>query len=127
MSNHSQRNILATWDKVLAAAQANQEDLAIVEGPRVQLEAGVRDLRTLLAERAKLSSEMQRKTSEMWDLIDRGNALVIRIRAGAKGRYGHRSEKLEEFGISLRYRRKRSRDHPADCRQTGAPRNPTAP
>jgi hypothetical protein len=127
MSNNSQRNILATWDKVLAAAQANQEDLAIVEEPRVQLEAGVQDLRTLLAERAKLSSEMQRKTREMWDLIDRGNALVIRIRAGAKGCYGHRSEKLEEFGISSAYRRKRPREHPAGCRQTGAPRNPTAP
>ncbi|MFL6232046.1 MAG: hypothetical protein ACJ76N_02845 [Thermoanaerobaculia bacterium] len=128
MSNNSQRNILATWDKVLAATQANQEDLAIVEEPRVQLEASVKDLRTLLAERARLSSEMLRKTREMWDLIDRGNALVIRIRAGAKSRYGIHSEKLEEFGIAPVYRRKPPRDRPAAaCRKAGAPRNPTAP
>lgn len=126
MPRNSRQAVLATWDQVLAAAQANQEDLAIVEEPRVQLEAGARDLRALLAERAKLSSEMVRKTREMWDLIERGNALAIRIRAGAKGRYGPYSEKLEEFGITI-YRRKRPRDHPAGCRQTGAPRNPTAP
>jgi hypothetical protein len=126
MSKSAQRDILALWDKVVTAAQANREDLAIIEEPRVQLEASVEDLRKLLAERARLSSEMLRKTREMWDLIDRGNALTIRIRAGAKSRYGPYSEKLEEFGIPV-YRRKPPRDHPAGRRQTGAPRNPTAP
>jgi len=127
MPKDSNQVILATWDQVLAAAQANREDLTIVEEPRVQLEASAQDLRALLAERAKLSSEMLRKTREMWALIDRGNALAIRIRAGAKGRYGPYSEKLEEFGITI-YRRKPPRDPPAvGCRQTGAPRNPTAP
>jgi hypothetical protein len=125
MPRNSKRDILSTWDQVLAAAQANREDLAIVEEPRVQLEASVEDLRTLLSERARLSSEMLRKTREMWDLIDRGNALVFRIRAGAQSRYGIHSDKLAELGISTR---KPLRDRPAaGRRQTGAPRNPTAP
>jgi hypothetical protein len=129
MSNNSQRNILATWDKVLAAAQANQEDLAIVEEPRVQLEASMQDLRALLTERARLSAEMLRKTGEMWDLVERGNALVFRIRAGAQSRYGIHSDKLAEFGLApVRRRGRPRRDGPTvACRQTGAPRNPTAP
>jgi hypothetical protein len=128
MSKNAKRDILAAWDQVLAAAQANREDLAIVEEPRVQLEASVGDLRSLLSERARLSSEMLRKTRQMWDLIDRGNALVFRIRAGAQSRYGIHSDKLAEFGVSPVRRRKPPRDRPPmGCRKAGAPRNPTAP
>ena len=127
MSSNSKRSILAAWDQVLAAAQANREDLAIVEEPRVQLEASVEDLRILRSQRARLWSETMGKTQEIQSLIDRGNNLVSRIRAGAKSRYGIHSEKLTEFGMTP-VRRQRSRDHPeAGCEETGAPWNPTAP
>lgn len=127
MSNNSKQSILSTWDRVLAAAKANREDLAIVEEPRARLEASARDLRSLLDERLRLKAEMLRKTQEMRSLIGEGNDLVIRVRAGAKSSYGIHSEKLKEFGMHpVRRRKPRSRP-PAGCRETGAPRNPTAP
>ena len=127
MSNNGKRSLFDTWDQVLGAAWANREDLAIVEEPRAQLEASAQDLRALQAERVRLSAEMRRKTEEIQSLIERGNELVGRIRAGAKSRYGIHSEKLTEFGMTP-VQRQRSRDHPGeDCRETGAPRNPTAP
>jgi hypothetical protein len=127
MSNNSKQSVLSTWDQVLAAAQANEEDLAIVAEPRARLAESVELLRILLCQRARLQSEALARTQQIRSLIDSGNDLVFRIRAGARSRYGIRSDKLRAFGMAP-VRRGTSRDHPdASCDETGAPRNPIAP
>jgi hypothetical protein len=124
MSKSSQQSILSTWDQVLAAAQANEEDLAIVAEPRTHLEESVESLRILLSQRARLRSEIQLKTQQIRSLIDSGDDLVRRIRAGARSQYGIHSDKLRELGMTP-VRRGKSRDHPgAGCDEAGAPRNP---
>ena len=125
MSNNSKQSILSTWDQVLAAAQANEEDLAIVEEPRARLEESVELLRILLSQKVRLRSEAQLTTQKIRSLIDSGNDLVRRIRAGARSRYGIHSDKLRAFGVAPRGK---SRDRPgAGCDEAGAPRNPIAP
>jgi len=127
MSNNSKQIVLSTWDQVLAAAQANEEDLAIVAEPRARLAESVERLRILLCQKARLRSEAQLTTQQIRSLIASGNDLVFRIRAGARSRYGIRSDKLREFGMAP-IRRRKSRDRPgAGCDEAGAPRNPIAP
>ena len=125
MSKKSKQTVLSTWDQVLAAAQANEEDLEIVAEPRARLAESVELLRILLCQRARLRSEALAMTQQIRSLIDSGNDLVIRIRDGAKSSYGTRSDKLREFGVAPRGK---SRDRPgAGCDKAGAPRNPIAP
>ncbi|PYQ56671.1 MAG: hypothetical protein DMF53_24800 [Acidobacteria bacterium] len=65
MSNNSKQSILSTWDQVLAAAQANEEDLAIVAEPRARLAESVERLRILLCQKARLRSEAQLTTQQI--------------------------------------------------------------
>jgi hypothetical protein len=119
---------MTTWDRLLAAVEANREDLPQVEALHVELEASLTDLRILHARRATLQREMLVRTQELKILAAQGRDLAVRIRYVIRARYGFRSDKLLEFGIKpIPERRPRHRRSPPDRLETEAPRNPTAP
>ncbi|HTG35803.1 MAG TPA: hypothetical protein VLB76_23000 [Thermoanaerobaculia bacterium] len=128
MSDNSLTGILSDWDGLLAAVEANREDLPYVEPCRVLLEASLTDLRALHARRATLQAELRRSTRDLRDLVACGRDLAVRVRYGVRSRYGFRSDKLAEFGIrpSRKGRSPRGRPAPGNG-EKGAPRNPTAP
>jgi hypothetical protein len=120
--------LMSTWGRLLAAVEANREDLPQVEGFRGELEASLTDLRILHARRATLQREMLVRTQELKVLAAQGRDLAVRIRDGVRARYGFRSDKLLEFGMQpIPERRSRRRHPPPDPVETKAPRNPTAP
>jgi hypothetical protein len=128
MSETSWTGIMTTWDRLLAAVEANRQDLPQVEALHVELEASLTDLRILHARRATLQREMLVRTQELKILAAQGRDLAIRIRYVIRARYGFRSDKLLEFGIKpIPERRPRRRRSPPDRLETEAPRNPTAP
>ena len=113
MSEQSLAGILSTWDQLLAAVEANQEDLPHVEPWRVQLEASLTDLRALHARRATLHAEMCQSTQDLQDFLALGKDLAARVRYGVRAQYGFRSDKLIEFGMKPSRKGKPSRDRPA--------------
>jgi hypothetical protein len=128
MSETSWAGLMSAWGRLLAAVDANREDLLQVEAFRVQLEASLTDLRILHARRATLQREMLVRTQELKVLTAQGRDLAVRIRDGVRSRYGFRSDKLLEFGMQpIPERRPRRRHSPPDPVETKAPRNPTAP
>jgi len=127
MSETSWAGIMSAWGRLLAAVDANREDLLQVEDFRVQLEASLADLRILHARRATLQREMLVRTKELRVLADQGKDLAVRIRHMVRARYGFRSQKLRQFGIKpVDRRRPRNRSAPKIVK-TKAPRIPTAP
>jgi len=128
MSDNSLAGILSDWDGLLAAVEANREDLPHVEPCRVQLEASLMDLRALHARRATLQAELRRSTRDLRDLVAGGRDLAARVRYGVRSRYGFRSDKLTEFGIRPSRKGRSPRGRPAPgSEEQGTPRNPTAP
>jgi len=129
MSETSWAGIMSAWGRLLAAVDANREDLLQVEAFRVELEASLGDLKVLHARRATLQREMLLRTKELRVLAAQGKDLAVRIRDGVRARYGFRSPKLRQFGMKPVDRRRplwRRRSTP-DPIEAKAPRNPTAP
>jgi hypothetical protein len=117
----------AGWDQLLAAVEANRADLPEIEIFRVQLEANLEDLRALHAQRATLQANALRVTQDLKHARDQGMALASRLREWVRCRYGIRNDKLIEFGIKPR-RKRRSRGKPVEeGGEERAPRKPTEP
>lgn len=116
----------ATWEKLLAAIEANRSELPHVGIYSEQLETQLGDLRAELARRAVLQAEMRRSTRAVNDLLTAGRNLASRISNYLKASYGPQSDKLLEFGIKPIRKRRPGSDEP-DLRkeERGAPWNPT--
>jgi hypothetical protein len=115
--------ITAEWEQLLAAVEANRDELPQVEAYRVQLEASLEDLRVLQVQRATLEANRLRATRDLKVSLDRGKALAGRLREWIRGWYGS-GDKLIEFGMKPR-RKRRARGRPG--KEEGAPRKPTEP
>jgi hypothetical protein len=105
MKVNSRDEMMSAWEQALAALTANQADLPHVEDQGVELAATLEELRKLRSRKALLREEMSSNTQKLNDVVARGNDLLARVRAGARGWYGRRSEKLEEFGMKPLRRR----------------------
>jgi hypothetical protein len=84
----------------------------------------VEDLRAVHAHRAALQANTLRATQDLNIALDQGSALASRLRAWIHGQYGSRGDKLIEFGMKPRLKRK-PRGKPE--KEEGAPRKPTEP
>jgi hypothetical protein len=119
--------ITADWEQLLAAAEANRDDIPQAEAFRVQLEASLEDFRALHAQRAALEANRLRSTQELKIALDRGVVLAGRIRAWVRGQYGIHDDKLVEFGMKP-WRKRKPRGRPAaGGGEERAPRKPTEP
>jgi hypothetical protein len=116
--------VTASWEQLLSAVEANRDELPQVETFRVQLEACLDDLRAAHAQRAALEANRLRATRDLKIALDQGTALASRLRAWARGQYGNRGDKLIEFGMKPRCKRK-PRGRPG--KEERAPRKPTEP
>ncbi|MFL6235343.1 MAG: hypothetical protein ACJ76N_19565 [Thermoanaerobaculia bacterium] len=106
MSKSSQEGTLSDWDQLLAAVEANQEDLPHVGGLRAQLAERVAGIRTLQTERDLLRMELQGTTPRLQQALAKGRDLASRLRAFVRSTYGIHSDKLIEFGIKPLGRKK---------------------
>lgn len=127
MSTSSYACALADWEELLAALEANQDDLSLVDPYSAHLRAELSNLRTALARQSALRAEMLQATQDVHCYVALGKDLTRRIRDWLRSQYGHRSEKLTEFGIKPIRRRHPPRVRPvSETAGHETPRNPTS-
>jgi hypothetical protein len=127
MSKDSYAQTLTGWEELLAAIEANKSDLSPVDPYSVQLEAELSDLKAALARRSALRAELLQTTKNIRCYVALGKDLTIRIRGWIRSQYGHRSEKLAEFGIKPHRKRRPPRARPvSEAPEQGAPWSPTS-
>ncbi len=90
---------MAQWGLLKQGLTANAADLAFLEAERTQFTALLASLGTLDAQQEALKAQLQQVTQELDTKVGQATALESRLRASIKGKYGAKSEKLEEFGI----------------------------
>lgn len=81
------------------ALAANAPELPHLEPKRLRLDELLVEVRGLTAEQASLAARKQEVSKRLAELMGEGNKLVAFLDAGVKQHYGHRAEKLVEFGL----------------------------
>ncbi len=93
---------LSQWEQLIAACEANAEDLDFL----LELQAELRDLseraKELSVQQDALNAQKQQVTRDLDQVKEQGRALALRLRDGVRSRYGKRSAKLAELGIKPR-------------------------
>jgi hypothetical protein len=113
-------SILAHWERLLAGAEANRDDLPALEPYRVQLEAALADTKGVYERRMGLQVEALRATQELRSLIRLGRDLAARFESEVRLLYGRRSPKLVEFGMKTFFRGAKPKARPG-CGVEGCP------
>ena len=107
-SGNSLTDFVARWERLLAGAEANKDDMPALERWRTQLEAAASDVKAACQRRDQLEAEAREATRELRTLFGLGRDLASRFQSGVRLLYGRRSPKLREFGMKplLRTRKK---------------------
>jgi hypothetical protein len=124
-SKHSLTSILAHWEKLLAGAEANRDDLPALEPYRAQLAAALADTKEAYERRASCQTEARKGTQELRAVIRLGRELAARLESGVQLLYGRRSPKLAEFGMKALFRRAKPKAG-CGCGVEGCPLEATA-
>lgn len=114
-------DFVARWERLLAGAEANEDDMQALERWRSQLEAAVGDLKTACQRRDQLEAEAREATRELRALFGLGRDLASRFESGVRLLYGRRSPKLVEFGMKVLLPRGKKKKAPAGCKVQGCP------
>jgi hypothetical protein len=96
------------WEKLLAAATVNKDDLLYIEAYKQQLEVEMAGARAASIRQSASQAEAQQASRDLEGFLTRGHDLANRMRTGIKTRYGSKSEKLKEFGMKVFRGRKKS-------------------
>ncbi|HSG39070.1 MAG TPA: hypothetical protein VLE27_05490 [Thermoanaerobaculia bacterium] len=99
MPKRSYAHYVADWERVLAAVDANEVDLAVLEEVRSQLAATLEGLRTGLVRQDEVLAQYRVSTRVVQGLVTRGQDLSNRLRNGLKMKYGTKDDKLLQFGL----------------------------
>jgi hypothetical protein len=81
------------------ALAANIEDIRYLAEPLARLVAMLTLLKELMTEQASLTAQRQDVSRRIEDLANEAQKLLTFLDAGVKQHYGHRSEKLSEYGL----------------------------
>src|SRR5436305_14227112 len=91
--------IVARWERLLAGAEANKDDMPALEKWRARLEAAVGDTKVAHERRVSREAEAHQATQELYAMLRLGRDLAAQFESGVRLLYGRRSPKLAEFGI----------------------------
>jgi uncharacterized membrane protein YccC len=126
-SQNSLQSILASWERLLAGAAANQDDLPVLEPYRAQLEAALADVKAAHSRRLSQQAEALQETQKLRSLFKLGQDLAARFQSGVRLLYGSRSPKLSEFGMKMPGPRAKARGKAGPgCAVKGCPLEATA-
>ena len=129
MPQASFADFVTEWDLLLAAANANAENLPQLAALRDELLSTVQQAKTLDARQASLRADFSQATRDLEATMARGKDLATRLRAGVRSQYGTKGEKLAEFGMRPRRKRpkKQEPEEPPPAPSTPPPAQTTAP
>lgn len=114
------------WQKLTNSIEANAGDVPYLENHRIALKTLREEISSLTALQSQLQAQKQEVSKRIKEKLAEGQKLATFLRAGVKQHYGHRSEKLVEFGLQpLRKRSRGSKAQPEPQTPEGsAPEDP---
>lgn len=95
------------WEITTNAVAANAADLPHLEADRLELLGLLAEVMALGNQQIALQAQAQQALRDLDEKLRMGEAVVARLRAAVRAKYGYKSEKLTEF--QLRPYRSRSR------------------
>lgn len=95
------------WEVIANAVLANASDLPHLEEDRIELQALLAEAMELGNQQIAMQSRAQQALRDLDEKLKAGEALVARLRAAVRARYGYKSEKLTEFQLQPFRRRTR--------------------
>ncbi|HYU34964.1 MAG TPA: hypothetical protein VEW48_22670 [Thermoanaerobaculia bacterium] len=116
MPNHASfADTILEADQTLAACEANADLLTSIEKYRAPLEVAVTELKTMDFRRQTLIADKQKLSQDMEASVRHVKDLLLHLRAAIRGDIGPRSEKLVEFNVApLRRRPRKPQPKPAE-------------
>jgi uncharacterized coiled-coil DUF342 family protein len=102
MSKESLATTLHQWEHLLAASEANADELDYLRELREELQDLAEKARKLRGEQDALNARKQQVTRDLDAVKERGREVAVQVRMGIKTRYGFGGEKLIEFGLRPR-------------------------
>ncbi len=126
----SQADVMADWDELLQAVQANPDLQPAVEAERQALTQSLTEVQGLRARQNEASAIRQESTQQLRDAVTKGRETAIKIRSVLRGKVGPKNERLVHFKIApLRKRpRKPKQEVKKPAGETpGAHPGPSAP
>jgi hypothetical protein len=78
---------------------ANIEEFPHLSEPLTRLSEMLEVLKNLMAEQARLTAQRQEVSKQIAELSGQAQKLMTFLDAGVKQHYGHRSERLTEYGL----------------------------
>lgn len=118
MPRGSFAHISRDWESLLAACQANLQELPELEPFQALLAASLTEVRDIKALQEDLAGKRQGTTQRLAQAVENGEEAARRLRGYVKARMGTKTEFLVQFGISPIRARSRARKTP------GAPATP---
>ena len=99
MSETTRSGKLGEWQRLMAALEMNQTELAHLETQRTQMATMVGQAEDLFQSQAALSASKQDASRQLAALVAECDRLATVLRFSLKQFYGPTAEKLVEFGI----------------------------
>ncbi|HEY0511196.1 MAG TPA: hypothetical protein VGH73_04795 [Thermoanaerobaculia bacterium] len=127
MPSASFAKTIAEWEKLLATVAANKDDLQAIDAYRAQLEVEVAGAKAANVRQSTVQAEVQQATRDLEGFFTRGRDLATRIRTGIQSKYGLHGEKLTEFGMKVRRKRKAATPKVTKPKQTPPPQTAEKP
>ena len=113
------------WEVTTNAVLANAADLPHLEADRIELQVLLAEAMELGNQHIAMQARLQQSLSDLNEKLRQGEAVVARLRAGVRAKYGYKSEKLSEFQLQPYRRRSRGTGTTTKTPQPPAPA-PTA-
>jgi hypothetical protein len=113
------------WNQCMLAYDANAEDLAHLRPQRDDLGLAYSRAMTLSNRQDALRAELNQTTKDLNETMTQGKDLTSRLKAGVKGHYGAKSEKLIEFQMKPLRPRQRAKPETVEASKLIPPDKPT--
>jgi hypothetical protein len=91
--------ILHKLELRVQALTANIEEFPHLSGPLARLGEMLNVLKNLMAEQARLTAQRQEVSKQIAELSNQALKLMTFLDGGVRQHYGHRSERLTEYGL----------------------------
>lgn len=96
------------WEMTANAVVANASDLPHLEADRIELQGLLAEAMELGNQQIAMQAQAQQSLRDLDEKLRLGEALVARLRAAVRAKYGYKSEKLTEFQLQPFRRRTRN-------------------
>ncbi len=87
------------WEMIANAVLANVSDLPHLEADRIELQVLLAEAMELGNQQIAMQARAQQSLRDLDEKLRMGEALVARLRAAVRAKYGYKSEKLTEFQL----------------------------